>query len=180
MRSSQWRSVLVVLLGWLGNLGCGEGSSQVPQGPPTYFYGGTIQVGKRADGSPISRTVVGRRVFDESASQIIDEWVSATAPEELVRAVYKDVRTLVVTGSTVQDSAKGITGELTGEPWKWTEWYLREDYRGHLSEEKSTIHPTNIVISYKNAKTGLFDYKSYFSSISEADYTRQLSSWKVK
>lgn len=169
--------LVVIVMAWVGCvavLGCGEDPSEQMR---TYYYNG-INTTRSADGRVMGmgETLL-RRVFDGPNSQIIEHVIT----KDVQQGVQENTLTFVVAGSTFQDSATGFTGDLKGDPWKWTEWTARGSLPNGLQvESTSTIAEDKVTVDmkFKQGDTLQFTVKHEVTATTHDDFEQKRAEWR--
>ncbi|HYI02114.1 hypothetical protein [Hyalangium sp.] len=173
MRIRQLVTVTAWVVGCVAALGCGGDPAQETK---TYYYNGTNTT-RSPDGQVMGmgETLL-RRVFDGPNSQIIEHVLTKDAQQ----GVQENTLTFAVTGATFQDTATGFTGELQGDPWKWSEWTAYGALPNGLKlESTSTISEDQVSVDmkFKNGDALQFTLKHEVTATTQSDFEQKRSQW---
>lgn len=172
MRTRSWGAVAVLVIGAICTLGCGDPANETR----SYFYKG-FNATHAPDGELTGNgETLLRRVFDGPRSQIIEHVI--TKDEQ--QGVQENTLTFTVTGSTFEDAEAGITGELVGAPWEWTQWTAHAALPNGLTlESKSTINEDAVVVdmSFKSGDTLQFTLKHSVNAITQRNFEQTRAEW---
>jgi hypothetical protein len=172
MRMRAWAAVAALVI---GAVGCGDPANETR----SHFYKGFNVTHSAAGEVTGNGETLLRRVFDGPRSQIIEHVI--TKDEQ--QGVQENTLTFTVTGSTFEDAAAGITGELVGAPWEWTQWTARTTLPNGLTlESKSSIDEDLVVVdmSFKSGDAVQFTLKHQVNAIGEDNFDRQRTQWMAE
>jgi len=176
MRMRQVVSVTAWVVGCVAVLGCGEDPAEQMK---IYYYNG-INTTRSADGqvTGMGETLL-RRVFDGPNSLIIEHVITKDAQQ----GIQENTLAFAVTGSTFQDAATGFTGELKGDPWKWTEWTahgalpngLQIESTSSIGEDKVTVD-----MKFKQGDALQFTVKHEVTATPQSEFEQKRAEWRPR
>jgi hypothetical protein len=173
MRTPQWGLVSALVVCVAALQGCDSGpASQVK----TYYYKG-VNTTRSADGqvTGTGETLL-RRVFDGPRNQIIENVITLDEQQGLQESTL----TFQVTGSTFEDAARGVTGELKGKSWEWIEWTATGSLPNGLTlVSTSSISPEKVIVdmSFKSGDAVQFTLKHEIASVLGGTFAEQREKW---
>jgi hypothetical protein len=172
------RYVVAVAVLALGSMAAGCGDDPADQ-TRTYYYKGTNTT-RSPDGqvTGMGETLL-RRVFDGPNSQIIEHVIT----KDDQQGIQENTLTFAVTGATFKENTVGFTGNLTGEPWEWTEWTARGTLPNGLTvESTTTIDPDNVTVDMKFRKDDVlqFTVMHELTAVPQVDFEQTRAEWRPR